>query len=129
LAKKMKLQDKLMKLVKKTPGQRLKDFVLGKMLPSENLSEKDCYQQLLIVAHGSVYEDFAHAFCFVRKDLGQCKQVQLLDPKNTKPIFCARLSAEQELLHLSLKLKEDIDDDCYNRWDIYYLEKRQAKDH
>ena len=38
------------------------------------------------------------------------------------------MSAEQELLHLSLKLKEDIDDDCYNRWDIYYLEKRQAID-
>ena len=38
------------------------------------------------------------------------------------------MTAEQELLYLPLKLKEDIDDDCYNRWDIYYLEKRQAID-
>ena len=83
MAKKVKLQDQLAKYVKKTPGQLVKDFVLGKMLPSENLSEKDCFQQLLIVAHGSVYEDFAHAFCFVRKDLGQSKQVLLLYPKNT----------------------------------------------
>lgn len=34
MAKKVKLQDQLAKYVKKTPGQLVKDFVLGQMLPS-----------------------------------------------------------------------------------------------
>ena len=86
--------------------------------------DKESHKQLIIVFHGNVYFNFAHAACFVRApDYRKSKQMLLLDCKNKTPIVCPRLGADQIQFSESLKINEDIVG-SYHKWEIYALERR-----
>jgi len=106
----------------KSPGRVISDFVKDLILV------KETHKQLVIVFHGNVDFNFAHAACFVRThNYRSMKQMLLLDCKNKTPIVCPRLGADQMEFGESLKIKEDIEASYY-KWEIYALEKRNVKD-
>ena len=89
---------------------------------------KETHRQLVLVFHGNVDFDFAHAACFVRThDYRNTKQMLLLDCKNKQPIVCPRVGADQVWFSESLKINEDIVA-SYHRWDIYALKRREVED-
>ena len=106
----------------KSPGRVIADFAKDLILV------KETHKQLVLVFHGNVDFDFAHAACFVRThNYRNMKQMLLLDCKNKTPIVCPRLGADQMEFEESLKIKEDVEASYY-KWEIYALEKRMVKD-
>jgi hypothetical protein len=102
----------------KSPGRLIYDYVKDLIL------DKETHHQLVIVFHGNVDFNFAHAACFVRThNYRNMKQMLLLDCKNKTPIVCPRLGADQMWFSESLKIKEDIVA-SYHMWEICAIEKR-----
>ena len=109
-------------LTTKSPGKVISDYVMRLILDEET------HKQLVVVFHGNVDFNFAHAACFVRtRNYRGMKQMLLLDCKNKTPIVCPRLGADQMEFEESLIIKDDIEASYY-KWEIYALERRVVQD-
>jgi hypothetical protein len=109
-------------LTTNSPGKVVADYVKKLILDEET------HKQLVVVFHGNVDFNFAHAACFVRTlNYRSMKQMLLLDCKNKTPIVCPRLGADQMQFEESLKIKEDIEASYY-KWEIFALERREVED-
>ena len=100
------------------------DFIEDQILTQE------LHTRLLVILKGNRKVQFQHALCFIRKDFvnnrRSCKQMLMLDCKNTGPCFYPRMYAEQ--LHFKhderVNAKKDLEDGVYHSADIYTLSAR-----
>ena len=103
------------------------DFIEDQILTQE------LHTRLLVILKGNRRVEFQHALCFIRKDFvnnrRSCKQMLMLDCKNTGPCFYPRMYAEQ--LHFKhddrVNAKKDLEDGVYHSADIYTLSARSVE--
>jgi hypothetical protein len=77
----------------------------------------------VIVYYGQNWESFGHAATIVRRDLNSCKQLLLLDSKNTLPIVYPKRLPSQDVTHDAFDGEQDIEGNYYFRWELYALVK------
>jgi hypothetical protein len=103
-------------------GRDILDFVKTEMIDNEN------YDELVMVLHGNRSWAFKHAATFLVQTHKGKREVYLYDCKNSQKLSCKFTSANSEPHLLKVTVDEDIIDDCYNKWDIYAVEKRVVEE-
>ena len=115
--------------IAKTPekvAQVALDFIEDQILEQQN------HDKILVILKGKRNVVFQHALCFIRKDFvtskRTCKQMLMMDCKNTAPCYYPRLCPDQ--LQFSpedrVNAKKDLEDGVYFAADIYALTTRDV---
>ncbi len=84
------------------------------------------YDELIIIFFGVFNVSFGHALTFVRYvDEKGREYLSLLDSKNTNVLY-DRFYGDMKGLFSDqvINVNEDIANKLYNRWEIYYIDKR-----